>query len=421
METLRSRRETHDIQFAAVDALHKTYLKNFTDDPEAQKKAESVRAIAEEFFEEQVANTELFRSEKHGVSFLHSAVGVGELAKKLYERHTGTVLALGAEESTGKSHDEFIFPSFFQPQNPNALFVFFEQGLNQLITHLPSALEDIQQGKEPPRYAVHFIFTPMRDIGHITPEFVEKLKDGKSFNVFGELYADLVKQRASSEGIIALRGISMGAPLALKTAEQLLHEGVVTQDTENKTLSRLVVRIDTPPSQNDTQSFERAKQVQLGFAVDGLRGLVSDPMARASGKPWGGTLVKNLLPILEKKGIREEMSPEDVALKKEAITLTLQDFYNGMPVPADVKVTEVVGTSDTTMFMPFSRAKREIKEKVAEQSAEFDGSLGEKIISDNPQRRTFAADMGHVIPNITDTAMRRLDRVAKALQSLKNE
>src|SRR6185295_10372971 len=111
---------------------------------------------------------------------------------------------------------------------------------------------------------------------------------------FGELYAELVQETTKGAGQISFRGISMGAPFALETAKKLLANKLVTQDRNDKTLPHLAIRIDTPPSQNDTQTLPRRWQVPFGFALDGLGGFLRDPMTRASGNPLTGNVVENL-------------------------------------------------------------------------------------------------------------------------------
>jgi hypothetical protein len=408
-----------DVRFRATDAAVSLYEKTFGINPE---NAEAVREIFDEFFREQVEKTELVESKKYGVSYLHSEITAGDLAKRLYQR-SGRVLPelKSPEKDLGedKPHDEYIFSSFFSPKNPSALFVFFEQGLNQLVRELPKAMEHLERGEEPPKYAVHYVGTPTRDIGHITSDFVDELNKRNAFEVFGDMYSELVNAHAEPQGQVVLRGISMGAPFAIETANKLLAEGSGTQDVERIDKPRIFVRIDTPPSQDANTPERRRWQVQTGFVVDGIKGLLNDSMSRASANPFSGSLVEELKPFLASKGIHEEMAPEDERLKKRAIKKVADDFFKGIPIPEELKVTEVIGTSDTTMFLPFSEAKREVKDAAAAQRSEFGGSLGENIISEDGNRRTFAISTSHALPNTTPTNLGRLDRAAKLVAKLK--
>lgn len=409
------------VRFRATDAAVELYEKTFGKD---QETSESVHTLFDEFFREQVERTELVESKKYNVSYLHSAVDVGELAKRIYQRLGKKLSSLTSpEEEPGenKPHDEYIFSSFFSPRNPSALFVFFEQGLNQLVRELPKAIEHLERGEEPPKYIVHFVGTPTRDIGHITPEFVENLKNRNAFEVFGDMYSELIRTHAKPQGQIVLRGISMGAPFAIETAKKLLDEGIGTQDAERIDKPRVFVRIDTPPSQDTNTPNRRRWQVQAGFVIDGIKGLLSDPMSRASANPFAGSLVEELKPILASKGIREEMANKDAKLKKEAIQKVADDFFEGVPIPEGLKVTEVIGTSDATMFLPFSELKQQVKASVEAQRNEFGGSLGENIISEGGNRRTVAVAMSHAMPNVTKTTLGRLDRAAKLITDLKKK
>ena len=422
-----------DIRFKATDAAVRTFEKAFKGDKNIAEKSKAVRAIMNEFFKQQVENIELFPSQKHGVSFLHSAIDVGEMAKKLYARkeYGGSLPQLRpAPEGDTKRiheqrHDSFIFSSFISPKNPSALFVFFEQGLNELVRQLPGAIEDIRKGIEPAKHIFHYVGTPTRDIGHITPDFVDSLKGGKAFEVFGDMYAELVQKYATAGGEILLRGISMGAPFALETAKKLKADKAVTQNLDEARVTgvpHLSIRVDTPPSQNNTQTLPPEWQIWAGFGIDGVLGFLNDPMTRASSNPLTGSVVEELKPILERKGIKEEMSPEDELLKKTAIKEVINTLYKGTPVPADLKVTEVIGTEDFTMFLPLSPQKSAFTAKVEKQRSEHTGSLGERRTSEKfSDRRTVGVNMGHVIPNITPTVLRRLKRTTESLLDVRSQ
>lgn len=400
---------------AAADAFAKAF-------PEAEgmeSKREAITEIFSEFFREQVEHTELYESERYGVSYLHSAIDAGDMAKKLYAKYLGALPELQPAAAQIKSHDEFLFPSFFTPKNPGALFVFFEQGLNQLVRELPDAIEHIKRGEEPPKHIVHYVGTPTRDIAHMEPQFLADLHNDNALEVFGDMYAELIADRMQKDGAITLRGISLGAPFALNAAKRLLEDGVVTQDGKNTELPRMQVRIDTPPSVYNTQTFSKSTQVQAGFAIDGIKGIISDPMSRASASPFLGSVVEGLKPALARKGIREEMTPDQALWKKGAIKKVLADFFKGTPVPEGVKITEVIGTSDTTMFAPFSKERRRVQRAARETKETYEGSLAQHTIAESDTRRTFAADMTHMIPNITPTVLRRLHRAVSALEHMK--
>jgi hypothetical protein len=411
------KRKTEDIRFPAADAAARTYEKAFAGEEGLSEQVTAVKEIFREFFEEQALRSELFRSSKRDAAFLHSAIDSAVLAKKLYERAAGSLPPLAAREG-GARHQEYIFSSFFSPKNPSALYVFFEQGVNQLVRELPAAFEAIGQGKEPEPHIVHYLGSPTRDLGHVSPGFVRSLEQESAFDVYGELYAELVERDVAKGDEVVFRGISLGAPQALAAAKALVEAGALSQDRDADA-PHLAIRIDTPPAENQTQSLPASVQVPAGFALDGIKALLSDPMSRASANPFTGSVVEDLKPLLAKQGISEEMSDADIALKKQAIQAVFDDFYKGYPVPEGLKVTEVLGTKDTTMLAPLSGARREMAKAVAEQKEAHGGSLGGAMVSTERDRRTFAADMGHAIPNITPTVLRRLRRAAQALAALR--
>ena len=430
MESFPSKKQerlTDRVRFPAADVAAKVFESEFADDPE-RPNPEIVREIFNAFLETQVENTHSYSSEKHAVSFIHADIDAATLARKILERRNVPIPEqTKTAEGVNKQADEYIFGSFFSPQNPSALFVFFEQGLNRLMLEVPEAIEALKKGESLQTRKIRYVGTPTRDIGHISKEFVESLKGGKAVEQFGDLYAEFIARQESTvpgqKREVLLRGISLGAGFAIETAKHLLDQGATTQsreDAEEKNVPHLTIRIDTPPGQQEGEASRRKWQIPIGFAVDGIKAFFNDATVRASANPFAGSLVKNLMPYLEKRGIREEMSPEDAALKKEAIKEVLDGLYAGVPIPENLRVTEVVGADDTTIFLPFSEKKNAFRAKIDEQQELHKGSLGERIVSKDGNRRTFGADMTHAMPNFTHTHWRRFYRAAKAIENLSN-
>ena len=429
MERIPSKKQerlTDRVRFPAADVAAKVFESEFADDLD-RPNPEIVREIFNAFLETQVENTHSYSSEKHGVSFIHADLDAATLARKILERRNVDIpeqrKALKTKE---RQTDEYIFGSFFSPQNPSALFVFFEQGLNRLMLEVPEAIEALKKGESLQTRKIHYVGTPTRDIGHISNEFVESLKEGGAVERFGDLYAEFIGRTESAVPVqkheVLLRGISMGAGFAIETAKHLLDDGTATQSREEakkKSIPHLTVRIDTPPGQQEGEASRRKWQVPLGFAADGIKSFFNDATVRASANPFVGSLVKSLMPYLEKQGVREEMSEEDAALKKEAIKRVLNDLYAGIPIPENLRVTEVIGTDDTTMLLPFSEKKRAFRKSVDEQEARHKGSLGERIVSGEGSHRTFGVDMTHAMPNFTHTHWRRFYRAAKTIENFK--
>ena len=159
---------------------------------EGEIPTEALESVLYGFFDEQVENARRFESKEQGVSFVYSSVDSADIAKKLYEKYNGQKPEITDATEAGRTGREMIFESFITPENPGAFFTFFEQGLHHVISELPRALEDLKEGKEPKHHEVYFAGHPTRDLGHITPEFVESMKGGHGYERYGQLYAELL-------------------------------------------------------------------------------------------------------------------------------------------------------------------------------------------------------------------------------------
>ncbi len=121
-ERLKSKEES---RIPIINATLKECAK-LTDQPE---NLEQIRSFLEEYFEEAIANTQVFSSDKYGAAFLYTVIRIRELAGKLYKKsvhlresnreHTDAVSdteELGGENDTGVpaggTKREVIFGTF---------------------------------------------------------------------------------------------------------------------------------------------------------------------------------------------------------------------------------------------------------------------------------------------------------------------
>ncbi len=289
---------------------------------------------------------------------------------------------------------------------------------------MPRALERLKQGKEPERNEIYTVGSPTNELGSISPEFAESLKDDHAFERFGSLYSEFVQSQLSkdekekAETNIYLYGISMGASFAVNTADKLLKDGIATQSNEKSETERLPfaqVRIDTPPGMSDSSRSVKRLQIPIGFLLENTYAMATDPYLRAVMKD-DKKLLSSVSAVLEKeKGIKVSMSPEQTQLKKKAISEVIENLRNGTPIPEGLKVTEVVGAYDTLMY------KDSFRKKLKEKRKSHKGSIGETLVSDASKsgRRSFGANMSHSIPYFRKNELQRLQTAVEGLEKLK--
>src|SRR3989344_2734359 len=99
-----------DIVSPYAEKVLDMYCKQFNIEP-SDKKRELANEILRTFLRETVENTQMFRSEKFGVSFPWSVIDTGALAKKL------NGVATPSPEGGTPKRREFIFGSFLYPMH----------------------------------------------------------------------------------------------------------------------------------------------------------------------------------------------------------------------------------------------------------------------------------------------------------------
>ncbi|MEK7600999.1 MAG: hypothetical protein AAB480_00500 [Patescibacteria group bacterium] len=394
---------------------------------------ETAREILYSFFEELIGNTNLYESKEQEAGFPWSVIDTGEIAKKLYARVTKKPLPRlserGPEERT-KHEKDFIFSNFSMPTSGGTPYIFFEQAMHRVLGELPAAFEDIQKGIEPHSHQIYTVGAPTSQTGVISEKFVGSLKDNHAYDEFGKMYAGFVRSvlphdaAEAKQTALYFRGISMAGGFAVETAKHLVNEHAVTQDLNIEKSERpapfLQVRIDTAPGQTPGAASTRKVRTFGGFFATGAWELGADIL---SGRNYLFTTILNeqkfvrqVFPVLAEKGINVHMEPGDIRLKKEAISNVLKNLYAGVPIPENLKVTEVRGQYDLLTFTPgFSS-------KLAEQREKARGSLGQNIVkTEEKNRRVHGADMMHNVPNFPESAFARMHRAAKGLEAVQKQ
>lgn len=387
-----------------------------------------VKDVLYAFLEQQLATASMFRSEKYGASFLYAVVDAASIAKILYREYAGALPPLEAQVSDTHPKRDFIFGSYIFPHvdGSGVLFTYFQHPLHQVMQELPQAFADLQNGKEPKRHEIFLISSPARDIGHITEGFIDSMKKKGAFAACADVYAEFVEAVNHEEGVadIKLHGFSMGASFALKTAENLLASKKVTQsrkDANTSGIPFLEVRLDTPVAQTPFSKFRRKWQSRAGLLIDSAVTILFSRFVRLVTLP--SSFKHDIAPILEKKGIVEDMSPEQARLKNEAAKAIRLDIYKGAPVPIGMRTTEIIGLLDILTFPAtetLGGLVRALVEKMQENPPE--SGLPEKtapLSKQGSDREKHGIRSGHSFDNFPNSViedMYTIDRILAALE-----
>jgi hypothetical protein len=412
-----------------VEAVLEIFEKRFKE--KAPVNIETIRDIFYTFFEQAVENTQIYSSEKNGASFPYTVINTAELSKIAYSHYKtlSPTKELNTTEQKPKHKMEFVLGSFLDTNNGNQ-FTFFEEAMHQFVKELPKALEDIEQGIEPGNKDVYVLGSPTNELGTVSPEFSDRVKNGNAFKEFGVLYTEFVDSQLPKDETqrkdtsLFLYGISMGGSLATQTAEQLLAGGKVTQSHEASQQSFMQVRADTLPGAS-TSPIKRW-QIPLGFVADSVFTIATNAYTKVAilkQKEGAGAVNK----LLAKRDIVPNMTPEQKKMKNEILyggsnvvsgTLkgkygVLNDLFKGIPIDKNLKVTEVRGMYDPLQYS--SKFNADVKT----QKAEHLGSLGENLVSRTDGRRTFAINQAHTFVFFRENELQRIEKAALALEKLK--
>lgn len=402
---------THHAAFALeeYERYRDTYPETRRDaDPEAVGSVESAKEILEAITEQAIRNSRIFTA-SDGNAFPVTHINVPELARTLTHAEAGT--------PPTKQRREFIFGSTGGSTGEQAgnQFVFFEEALHQATLRLPGALSGEDAGTED---EIYMLGLPVNEYGHISDGFLDDTRRENVFKVLAKEYAEFVKSTLSNRGqqeqSVLLQGYSMGANVAAETAHALIAHGVASQKGEPGKPA-LQVRLDTPTGYSKMTDGRRYWQLPLGFAADMAYNLLANPYAWTAAfkeKAFLASARKNL----GEHGIVPDPDPEQKVRKQVVGAKILADLRNGMPLPDDVRVTEVVGTYDPSMYTGA------FHEAASEQREAHAGSLGATFVKNEEGNRTAAIAMNHVVPFWRENEMKRIGGAALALDTaLKNK
>ncbi|MEI7480367.1 MAG: hypothetical protein WCJ59_01950, partial [bacterium] len=293
-----------------------------------------------------------------------------------------------------------------------------EHGIDQISKKLSRALEDIASGREVEDYEVYDVGSPAGLLGEVPSSFLEKMK-GKPFESVGEVYAEFVSDLKKKVGEnvptdIRLWGVSMGASMAMTTAQSLLESQQATQSFEvrDETKNRLpkVDLVMVSPVATSKNTF-RSYEIPLGFAAE-IALQFSNEYARAVA-PKEGDFTSMIYEKLREKGIDEHMSPEDIKNKKKVLSEALSQLRSGIPVPQGIQTNEIVGIFDPLMY------SNEFRKQSNFHNLDHKGSLGEKIVpGEDENRRRFGINETHTPQVVRFNYFKRLIKVGEFLKEL---
>jgi len=423
--------------FPHSEEIAKAFENYFGKEAVGPMETETIKEILNTYIEQKIENTHVYTSEKLGASFVYSVTDIADLAKTLYANFTKEDVS-HLKEDTGDDHEkaekEFMFIGGFYNTEAGNEYVSQEKIFHDIFIELPGAMKDIISGKEPKKKEIYTLASPTNELGEVSEKFVDGIEESSASSQFASLYAEFIKSIAEKNNTgsrqnLSFNGMSIGAGIAIETAKKLLEENVATQSitvAPESTIPLLRLRIDTPPGQSDISPKVRKWQIPLGFAIEVGRMIIADTYLRSvmmDDKKFMAS--KNA--ILEEKGIVKHMSKEQEDLKKETISLILKNLNDGVEIPKDLTLTEVIGTTDPLMYTPsFNKKLEEHQNSLLKERKEKEmerpnvKSVGEHIVSreEYPKRRTFGVSMGHNIPFLRDSEFKRLRRAVKSITDL---
>ena len=412
-----------------TDALVAAFDRQFSSEATESRRA-MVREIADTFFKETLQNIDLRESEKHGVKYPWGMIDTGTLTKKIYEKVTGKKIgSLRKQDVPMKKRKEFIFGSIIMPMHGTP-FMNQEEALHQFIHTLQTGIDAIEKGEEPNSTEVYTLGSPTNFLGTMLQKSIDEIADKGAFEVFAAFYAEHIEEilaNDTSDFVVELRGVSIGAALAVSIAEHLLaqrenHTRLVTQDRgkdkpqhqkENK--PQLHVRIDHAPASSHTPPGLKALQTALGFGMHGIHDPRSDPYIKSV---WGaeGKFVDDVnksLAARKRNPMTVNTSPEQMKMKQKALYVLIGNLLKGKQIPKDLKVEEVVGLDDFLTFSPLFEVRAGIQRVTRENT------LGRyRVTSEGPkkERKRYGIAEPHSGPPHRPNKLRLLNRAAERLE-----
>lgn len=413
---------TSKIEFLMGEGAISIYKKEFKD--ESPERIEKLREIFKTFFKQELENTKVYES-KEGATFPYTSINISKFAKELYKEHSKTPLQENSLNPRENQHSkkEFVIGSFLLPVHGNE-FTFVEEAMTQAITNLPRALEDLKNGLEPEEIEIYTFGSPTNLLGKMTPEFFDEL--GKDpMHKLGNLYAELIEQKIyPQEGknlpktSVELYGISMGGGMAAIAGEKLLETKKFTQEHQKKNIENrlpyLAIRSEAPVSLS--RSKIKKIQIPVAFVLDAIKEIATNSYLR-KGIFEGDEFFKQVNAVLAKRGINEDMSPEQKKMKEKSLKSIINSLGNELILNPDLKINEIYGLHDLTSYT-FSLAR-----DAKEQNKEHPDTLGSTLVpSQRENSRTFTTQMSHGRPFFKRSSeLKRMKKATLALENLEGK
>lgn len=405
-------RQEETIPFPHAESAIEAYLGEYKGKTE---RADELRDFFQEFLDEEIENTGIFESED-GIAMPYTSISTKALAHRIYEKTTGKKLADEVGPQAPRKQ-KFIFAT--SPDlNDGDQFTTVEFAMHDSVMAVSSALEKLKRGEELEDEEIFTVGMPTNVLGKIPPELAEKIA-AQPFDELAKPYAELIgskikKGDEAPEGV-ELLGMSLGANLAIRTGERLIGDRVVTQDhkeaKENET-PYLQIRADVPVSLGPSKI--KKVQIMAGFVADGILEAGRPDVRKNILGPRGKEFKQATRARLAEKGITEQMSDEDKKTKTKVRNQIILSLGKGLKPKPGTKVTETYGLRDLTSITPGLR--REARKR----REEHEGTLGQGMLSrTSKNERRFAANMMHMNPWFRKNELRRMDALARRIQSLK--
>jgi len=414
---IETKENPEEIAFPHGEEAVRLFEKEYPGNPELVEKAKEIFEI---FFKQEMENIQIFKS-KEGVEFPYTKINLTELAKKLYKENSKEPLKENLEKNIEHSSIEkkFIFGSFLTTRAGQA-FTFTEEAIHQATMNLPRALDDLKNGQEPKDLEVYTLGSPTNLLGKMTPEFFDGLKED-SFRNMGRVYAELIRgkilvadKEKSAKISVELFGISMGAGLAAMTGEKLLETGEFTQEPQpiDKKDRKPFVQIRAEVPVTLSRSKMKKIQIPTGFIIDMIRGLGNPYTKNVVGRDK--KFIEQTNAELAKRGIHENMSPEQKEMKEKSIPRLILALGKGLELKPETKVDEVYGLRDSTTWTP------SLKKDAKTQEEKNPETLGSKILPRVKENsRTSVVNASHMdIPGSQFFRGSELRRIKVATEKL---
>ncbi|MEI8269827.1 MAG: hypothetical protein WCG45_00500 [bacterium] len=384
---------------------------------------EKVREIFDTFLNQEIANLQIYKSEKFGVSFPYTRIDMNNFTKELYEKATGKKSEVKNQNNNEKRtvNREFIFPGapLKGDLSDNGPFHFAGESMHQCIGRLPSALEKIENSEEPDPFEVFMLGTPVNELGTMTPEFLEKFKKDPT-RVMADVFAEFIekdfndKKNENDKLNIELYGISWGGGVSAITGEKLLESDNFTQDlkqAKEKEKPKIIIRAQNPVSLS--RSKIKGPQIWLGATLNDI--VSGDKYGPTMGKENPG-FIKQINSALAKKGIHPDLSPEQQKMKKSAILDVVLSFRKGVVLKPKTIVNEIYGLNDLTT------KSRSLTKEVKGQKEFHNETLGQNLaIPKRENSRVFGVDTFHEIPWFRENELRRINKAVEKLKELQEK